>query len=171
MDTAKSSTRLVGAALGALALVIVTGPAAPAAAQVHLGPQISLGGDTDVGIGGRVVAGMPDYSGLEFVGSFDVFFPDNDHLDYWEINGNLVHNFEVPEASAIRPYAGGGVNIARFDRDPRIGGTDDRDDTDVGLNLLGGMKFPMENVAPYVELRLEVEGGDQFVVTGGLLFP
>lgn len=155
------------ATLGALALLALGGPATPAEGQVHLGPQVSLGGDTDVGIGGRVVAGMPEYSGLEFIGSFDVFFPDG--YDYWEINGNLVHNFEVPEASSFRPYAGGGLNIAHYDRDDDRPG--DGDDTDVGLNLLGGMKFPMEGVAPFVELRLTVEGGDQFVVTGGFLFP
>lgn len=141
--------------------------AAPSSAQVHLGPQISLADDADVGIGGRIVAGVPQYRGVEFSGSFDVFFPDED-FDYWELNGNLIYNFEIPEASAFRPYAGGGLNIARFDD---VGPTD-AGDTELGLNILGGAKFPNEGpVTPYLELRAEIEGGEQFVITGGILFP
>ena len=132
--------------------------AAPSAAQVHLGPQVSLADDADVGIGGRLVAGVPQYSGVEFAGDFD----------YWELNGNLIYNFEIPEASAFRPYAGGGLNVARFDD---VGPTD-AGDTELGLNILGGAKFPNEGpVTPYLELRAEIEGGEQFVITGGILFP
>ena len=137
--------------------------------QVHLGPQVSLADDADVGLGGRVVAGVPNYTGLEFAGSFDVFFPDGD-VDYWEINGNVLHNFEVAGTTSFRPYAGGGLNIARFDRDETLPGADD--DTEVGLNLVGGTKFATESPAtPYVEIRFEIEGGEQVVITGGLLFP
>lgn len=140
---------------------------APSSAQVHLGPQISLADDADVGLGARVVAGVPQYRGVEFAGTFDVFFPDGDY-DYWELNGNLLYNFEIPEASAFRPYAGGGLNIARFDDV----GPNDVGDTEVGLNLVGGSKFPNSGpVTPYVELRATVEGGEQFVVTAGILFP
>ncbi len=139
--------------------------AAPSSAQVHLGPQISLADDADVGIGARLVAGVPQYRGVEFAGSFDVFFPDGD-ADYWELNGNLIYNFEIPDAGAFRPYAGGGLNIARID--PPVGDSD----TDLGLNVLGGAKFPNEGpVTPYLELRAEIEGGEQFVITGGILFP
>lgn len=159
---------LVGA-LGALAMLALSGPGTPAVGQVHLGPQVSLADDADVGIGGRITAGVEGYSGLEVMGSFDVFFPDAE-FDYWEINGNLVHNFELTDSPSLRPYAGGGLNIAHTDFDDRPGPEDD-EDTDVGLNLLGGFKFPMEGVTPFVEGRFEIEGGEQAVVTGGLLFP
>ncbi len=141
---------------------------APAEGQVHLGPQVSLADDADVGLGGRIVAGVPNYTGLEFAGSFDVFFPDGD-VDYWELNGNVLHNFEVAGTTSFRPYAGGGLNLARFDRPDSFPGDDE---TELGLNLVGGTKFATESPAtPYVELRLEIEGGEQFVITGGLLFP
>lgn len=137
-------------------------------AQVHLGPQISLADDADVGLGGRLVAGVEDYAGLEVIASFDIFFPDGALDDYWEINGNAVYNFEIVGAPSLRPYAGGGLNIAHFgydDEDPRD------DDTELGLNLLAGTKFPLEGLTPFVELRGEVSGGEQLVITGGLLFP
>lgn len=149
----------------AIAAAFSLATAAPSSAQVHLGPQISLGGDSDVGIGGRLVAGVPQYAGVEFAGSFDVFFPDGD-LDWWEINGNLIYNFRIPDAGAFRPYAGGGLNIVRVDA-PGVDG-----DTDLGLNILGGAKFPNEGpVTPFLELRGTIEGGEQVVITGGILFP
>lgn len=163
---------LVGA-LGALATLALAGTAMPAAGQVHFGPQVSLADDADVGLGGRVTAGVEGYSGLEVIGSFDVFFPDGD-FDYWELNGNLVHNFELPEEPSVRPYAGGGLNVAHISFDDPGGDgpfDDDADETEVGLNLLGGFKFPMEGVTPFVEGRFEIEGGEQVVVTGGILFP
>lgn len=141
--------------------------AAPSSAQVHLGPQISLGGDTDVGLGIRGVAGVPQYAGLEFAGSFNIFFPDPD-FDYWEVNGDLLYNFEIRDVTSIRPYAGGGLNIARFTDI----GPDDRSDTDLGINVVGGAKFPNSGpVTPYLELRGVIEGSDQIVLTGGILFP
>ena len=43
-------------------------------------------------------------------------------------------------------------------------------DTDLGLNLLGGTLFGRGKVNPFVELRVELAGGEQFVLTGGVLF-
>lgn len=140
-----------------------------AEAQVHLGPQISIADDADVGLGGRLVAGVEDYAGLEVIGSFDIFFPEGDY-DYWEINGNAVYNFEIVGAPSLRPYAGGGLNVAHIGADDDAGGDVDGD-TELGLNLLAGTKFPLEGITPFVEVRGEVSGGEQLVITGGLLFP
>lgn len=139
--------------------------AAPSSAQVHFGPQVSLADDVDVGLGGRVVAGVPHYRGLEFAGTFDVFFPGGD-LDYFEVNGNLLYNFEIQGSTSVRPYAGGGLNLARIDH-PTTGG-----DTELGLNLAGGAKFTTDGpLTPYLELRAEISGGEQIVLTVGALFP
>lgn len=141
-----------------------------ARAQVHLGPQISIADEADVGLGGRLVAGVEDYSGLEVIGSVDIFFPDGD-FDYWEINGNAVYNFEIVGAPSLRPYAGGGLNVAHFDFDDNVLEDDGGSDTELGLNLLAGSKFPLEGFTPFVEVRGEISGGEQLVITGGFLFP
>ena len=44
------------------------------------------------------------------------------------------------------------------------------DDTDLGLNLFGGIKFPASSVTPFVEVRAVLEGADQVAITGGILF-
>lgn len=152
----KSILSLASAAFLAVLLV------APAEGQVHIGPQVSYADDADFGIGARVVAGVPDYAGFEVAGSFDYFFPEVG--DYWEINGNLLYNFQIEGNDSFRPYAGGGLNVANFSN-----GTSN---TEVGANLVGGAKFATDaSTTPYLEARYEIEGGEQFVLTAGLLFP
>lgn len=145
---------------------------ATAVGQVNIGPQLSWGGDTDIGIGGRVLLGLEDLPRWDFIGTFDVFFPDDgpdDDITYWEVNGNLAYNFIIEDAESIFPYVGAGLNIGRVSRD--FPGGDDSD-TDLGLNLFGGTQFDAASVIPFAEIRLVIEGAadDQVVLTGGVLF-
>lgn len=148
------------------ALMLCLAGVNPASAQdFRWGPEISLGTDTDFGIGARAefdLAGPP----LTVIGSFDYYFPDGS-VDYWEINANLIYNFDIPSAPTVTPYAGGGLVIAHASRD-RDG--ESYSDTDPGLNLLGGVRFDAGSIMPFVEAKFEIEGADQFVITGGILF-
>lgn len=131
--------------------------------EVHVAPQVSLADDMDFGLGGRALVNLSDMEGFEIAGSFDYFFPDGD-VDYWELNGNLHYNIKVSESEVFFPYLGAGLNYANISS-----GT--VSDSDVGLNLVGGSKFQVaERFIPYAELRIEAGGGEQIVVTGGLLF-
>lgn len=148
----------------AVCATVALGLALPSAArsQAHIGPQVSIAEDVDLGIGGRVIFNPAGYAGWEFGGHFDYFFPDAG--DYWEINGNGYYNFSIEGADALSPYVGTGLNVARFDGN---GGGD----TDLGVNFIAGSKFPAaERFSPFVELRVEAGGGEQWVITGGLMF-
>mgnify|MGYP001606807906 FL=1 len=155
----------------ALTGVLAAAPAALVAQQpFHLGAQVSWGDDSDVGIGVRYendLNRLIPARNLRVIGSFDWFFPGN-NVDYFEINANVAYQFTLP-GSRIGPYVGGGLNIARASVDlPVLGKSSD---TQVGLNLLGGLRFPSAGrIRPYVEGRFELSGGEQFVLTGGLLF-
>ena len=157
----------------AVALAVAATPAVSLAQlPFRLGGQLSWGDDKDLGLGIRYENDLtmfgPAVRNLRVIGSFDYFFPGN-NVNYFEFNANVAWGFSIP-GSRIAPYAGGGINIARgsVDLPAPLG---DRSDTDVGLNLLGGVKFPaLGKFTPYTELRLELSGGDQFVITGGLLF-
>ncbi|MFQ5746524.1 MAG: hypothetical protein ACE5HF_04810 [Gemmatimonadota bacterium] len=141
------------------------------AAQARFGAQLDIGDDQDLGLGGRVVLGLVEPKGFDFVGSFDWFFPDEPpgvDVTYWEINGNLIYSLDLPAVPSVGPYIGGGINIAHRNREFSNG--TDASDTDAGLNLLGGATLDTRSVTPFLELRLEIEGGDQFVVAGGVLF-
>jgi len=144
---------------------------ATAVGQVAFGPQLSFGGETDLGIGGRVLANVESLERWDFIGTFDVWFPDDDggtDRSAWEINGNLAYNFVV-EDSELNPYAGAGLSIFHLSVESDGPGPD-FDDTDLGLNLFGGLKFPGQSITPFVEVRAVLEAADQVVVTGGILF-
>ena len=155
-------------------LVLLGAGAAPLPAQVQFGGQASWGDDTDLGIGGRVAFGLSSLAPgtpLEGHASFDYFFPDEPpgtDLSYWEINANLV--YLIPGVRGpVAPYVGGGLNVAHASVDV---GLLSASDTQAGLNLVAGTKFKLRasRMTPFAELRLELSGGEQFVLAGGILF-
>lgn len=142
-----------------------------ATAQVRFGAHLNWGDDADFGLGGRVSVPLTTKTPLEIQGSFDYFFPSvpaGGDLTYWEINGNLVYLVPI-QRSSLSPYVGGGLNIAHASL--RVG-TISGGDEEVGLNLLGGLAFKLKNsrVRPFVEVRAEVKGGEQVVLSGGVQF-
>ena len=153
------------------ALVAVAFAAAPAAveAQATLGPTVAYHDDFDFGVGAAV--GVPIEAineNVGFLGDFVFFFPDSDVVDFWEINANLTMDFPIEDATVV-PFALAGLNIARFSLDGG-GIIDDRSDTEMGLNIGGGIKFDVGSLRPSVGLRLELEGGDGFVIFGTVPF-
>ncbi len=146
-------------------LVLALTPGA-SQAQITLGAQGSYGDEFDWAAGGRVGVGIPaGPAALEVVGSFDLFFPELDGVDYYEININL--NYLIPVRSpVIRTYIGAGLNIAHSDVE--IGDTT-LSNTEYGLNLLAGIRGTTGMIHPFGEARFEIEGGRQFVFTGGLM--
>jgi hypothetical protein len=155
-------------ALGAVVLGLGTAAVAvPAeAAPVRFGAQVSLADDADVGLGVRLVWGLESLGrGFGLVTSFDYFFPDQGgeggEVDYWEVNGNLTYTFSGRD---VHPYVGGGLDIANLS--VGLGG---ESDTHVGLNVLGGAAFGKRQRF-FVELKFEIEGGEQFVACAGVRF-
>lgn len=134
--------------------------ASSAQAQLYAGPQVNLATDTDVGVGARVLANVEN-ANLELVGSFDLYFPDGPN-DFWEVNANTFYHFHLPDSPSVLPYVGGGLNIARLSN----GG----ESTEVGLNVGGGVRFPLEDISPYIEGRTVISDFDQAVITFGFLF-
>lgn len=156
-----------GLALGATSL---------SAQSVRVGGQLSFADDADFGVGPRLALELPNLaSGLWVAGSFDYFFPDQGlfgtagDVDYWEINVNLLYDITLSDATNVEPYFGAGLNIARTSITDGSGSTNSN--SELGLNLVGGLNFPLVGFTPFVEVRLEIEGGEQFVISGGILFP
>lgn len=129
----------------------------------HLGVQGSVGQDVNLGLGvryeNRMLGMFPEAPNLRFATSFDYFFPDSP-LSYWELNGD-VFNLFAWNGARIVPYLGGGINVARQSAGPAH-------HTDVGVNLVGGARLP-GRYRPYLEGRVELGGGNRFVLTLGWL--
>lgn len=156
--------------------------ALPGEAQIHIGLQGSYGEETDWGIGARLTADVfqTPTGWFELIASFDYFFPDDDweipflsvEYTYYEINGNVVYNMSLPNSPLV-PYAGAGINVATGDVSADIFGfeIDAISETETGVNVLGGLKIKTTGrFTPFVEFRYESGGGEQYVLTGGIVF-
>jgi len=155
-------------------------PAASRAQRTQFAAELNWSSDADFGIGARGVFGLQSLFPkvpLDGIVSFDYFFPSKPagttSLHYWEINGNVAYRFRVPARSSLRPYGGGGLNIAHASAKATVGTTTvSSSATKAGLNLLGGTTFMVKgsNLTPFVEARGEIGGGKTFVLTGGVRF-
>src|SRR2546421_4590875 len=105
-------------ALGAAQRRGAARPATRSADRPSFGLELNWSSDADFGIGGRGVFPLRSLfpkTPLDGIVSFDYFFPSvpaGTSGHYWEINGNVAYRFRVPGSSSLRPYAGGGLNIA-----------------------------------------------------------
>ncbi len=150
---------LVSALLGGFLFCLPSG----AAGQALFGAEALFGTDTDFGLGGRVHLDLGTTAPLEFQGGFDLFFPDGP-ADYWEINANLWYDIPNSGGSSALPYLGGGLNIGHTSEGEGF------DNTDLGVNLGGGVKFGFTNTIPFLEARVTLGGVEQFIIGGGVLF-
>ena len=148
--------------------------AASRADRPSFGVQLNWSSDYDFGIGGRGVFPLQSLfpkTPLDGIVSFDYFFPSvpsGVSAHYWEINGNVAYRFTVPARSSLRPYAGGGLNIAHASASA---GGFSASNTDVDLNLLAGTTFKVKgNLKPFAEFRGVVGNSNQVVLTGGVRF-
>lgn len=156
-----------------------------ARAQFRVGLQAGYGTagglDPGVGLGARAMfgLGLVDSEGGETaIGavtgmvSLNRFFPDCEILDcgLWELNGNAL--LPLFAAQDFIPYLGAGIGISRLSVDEDSGTTTEfGTDTDIGLNLLGGVRYRGTRVTTFGELRKNVGSGDDpFYVTFGVLF-
>jgi hypothetical protein len=92
---------------------------------------------------------------------------------YFELNGGVLYRFPI-DSDDVSPFAMGGLNIARVKVEGEgvgPGGSGSRTDTDLGLNLGGGVTFLTGEVRPSVGLKIELSGGEGFVIFGALGFP
>lgn len=133
---------------------------------------LEYGSDMDAGIGvrgnvplGQVVSrederGERAISRLELAVSAHQFFPSG--ADYTEANADLLLPLIALGDGAARTYVGTGLHVGRFS--PDVGSSD----TNVGLNLLGGVRFDRRVMAPFFEVRGSLGGTDQLSVVAGV---
>lgn len=135
-----------------------------------------------VGIGGEFVAPF-EISNLDLsiAPSAEYVFTDFDGFSFFQVNGDVIAKF-APSGS-IAPFAGAGlaVGFSSFEGEDvdlgPFGGViegEDVSDTDIGLNLLGGVVFPGAFAFgdPYAQGRLTLIGGGNLLsLMAGLRIP
>ncbi|MDX1394634.1 MAG: outer membrane beta-barrel protein [Gemmatimonadota bacterium] len=169
------------AAGGVLAAMLSAGgPPAVAGQGIYVGPQATSSEHANWGFGPRLMIDLgPLDLGFRLQGSFDYFFPSDseferagipvmaEDVDYWELNLNVHWVFGIP---LVAPYIGGGLNIAHTKVEGASDSQLDVDETDTGVNVLGGVELKIFGFAPFLEARKEFGGGDQWMVALGFTF-
>lgn len=134
------------------------------------GPHASFADESDLGLGGRALWSFTNRRPLALITSFDYFFPSAPtgvEAGHWELNGNVAYHF----GRRWRPYVGPGLNLARRTTEVVLADELSNSDTALGINLLGGVRRVDGRKRQYfAEARYEVKGGEQFLVTAGVLF-
>ena len=168
-------TKQLAVSTALLTLSLTMAPATQAAERpMRFGVQANWADDADLGVGVRLQVGLADFhEGLRGIASFDYFFPGEDaeiglasiDTTYWEANANLTYTLK----GDLAPYVGAGLNIAHASVGLGVGDVDlgDASETDLGINILGGVRLSDRF---FGEAKLELGGGEQFVVTAGVLF-
>ena len=132
-----------------------------------LGPTIAYHDDADFGVGIGFTIPLEAFGPqVGFAGDFIYFFPSIDNLKYWELNGNLTYDFQI-EGASVAPFALAGLNVAHASVEV---GSESAGNTELGLNVGGGIRFDAGSLRPTVGLRIEIEGGDGWVVFGSVPF-
>ncbi len=145
-------------------------------AQVSFGPRLGVplgdldGADLYVGADARFnTPALPVVPNA----SFDYYLTGADNFSVITVDLNALYPFEGSGMSFL-PYGGAGLGITRSSSeftDPVSGNTRTSSDTEVGINLIGGLQFQTGSLKPFAQLNFTV-GGDvtRFGLTGGLLF-
>ena len=157
-------------ALAALALTSM----ASAAQAPRFGVNGSWGSDSDIGAGGRVEVDLTNklsksgpLSKAYFIGQVDFFFDACSPLDCTILDINPGIAIPVGD-SKMNTYVGAGLNVARVSID--LGSFGSSSNTDTGLNVLGGIRFPLGGMSGYAEGRFNLGGGEQFAIVVGVMF-
>lgn len=149
--------------------------------MVKIGPRVGIpvgdvsdtGGNLFFGADGRVqIASLP--SEVVLNPSFDYYLTDDflgSSLTIFAVDLNGLYEFDLDNPSFV-PYGGAGIAITRISADVTGGGgfvTVDPSSTEVGLNLIGGARFPLGSVEPFAQVNFGA-GAERIGIAGGVLF-
>lgn len=153
--------------LGLLAAVLVTSGvllcSSPAAADVDVGLRGGYYTDAEAPfVGADVLIQIQDTRWF-FNPNFEYVFVDRGDLE--TINLDVHYDLDTHDKD-FYVWLGGGPAI--IFRDP--GGPHDDNETDVGLDLLGGVGWQLDSVVPYLQAKAILSDQSEFVLAVGVRF-
>jgi hypothetical protein len=131
---------------------------AQAGATVDLGARLG----TDLGDVDREFFGVDVRIGLPALPvtvnpTFDYYGGGN---DFYQLSGNALLNLNTASLPNVTPYVGAGLGIAHASNN-----------TDIGINLLGGASISAGPVNPFAQIQLTLLGDvDIIAISIGALF-
>ena len=110
--------------------------------------------------------------------TFDYYFPSSSNFGgysykYWEIAADGL--FDITTASSnTKPYVGAGLTYAHqsFANDYcDFYNIDCGGGSNTGLHIVGGLNFMANSkLMPFVEAKIELSSGSEFIIKGGIHF-
>lgn len=152
-------------------LVLMSGAFATAHAQVAVGPHIGANFDAEevaFGANLRIPIGSPVGGSRFQINPGFEFYPFMDTgLSFWQLNLDAVYPFV---RKVVEPYVGGGLAITHVSVD--IPGLGSASDTDLGMNLKGGVMFGVPGLPrPFAEGVIGIgDTTSDFMIRGGVYF-
>ena len=156
--------------MGIVTLALFALVAVPAAADTAWGPRAGITFDPDqIHVGLHVDAGELFPDGF-FVPNVEIGFGDD--ITTIAINPELIYRFLKRTRSDWGFYIGAGLGINHYSWDTPEGFNGDDSDTELGMNILGGMSRKLGSGNEFlVELKLGVtDEMPDAKVTAGLTF-
>jgi hypothetical protein len=139
-----------------------------AKAEVDFGVRGGFYSDAEAGFLGAEVL-MDVTRSWYFNPNIEYVFVDDGSL--WTANGDFHYDF--PTRSNLAVWAGGGLAVIFSEIDPPRGcrRCEAEDETDVGLNLLGGVSFSKRGpIRPYVQGKVILSDNTEAAIAVGLRF-
>ena len=139
-----------------------------AKAEVDFGVRGGFYSDAEAGFLGAEVL-MDVTRSWYFNPNIEYVFVDDGSL--WTANGDFHYDF--PTRSNLAVWAGGGLAVIFSEIDPPRGcrRCEGEDETDVGLNLLGGVGFTKRGpIRPYVQGKVILSDNTEAAIAVGLRF-
>ena len=150
--------------LGLLALLALVFSPARASAEVSIGPHLGINFDWDEPvIGGEVRADLAQLSPsvqLQIDPTLSLAFPGDGTI--FDLSVNLPFQFTIND-SVLRPYVAPGLAFLHWSGHRGS-------DSNLFLNLIGGLLFDLGSVDPFVQLKVMIPHGSLVELLGGVLF-
>ncbi len=166
--------------LGLLAIVLLGLLAlrpSDALAQLQVGAGLAFSSAYN-NLGLQLSASLPVTEDKKLRAAPDLVFylrenlPGNNKVSWWEVNLNV--NYIVVDAEEFGLYALGGINILNrnFDRDIlNIDPLFDESQTDIGLNIGGGVDYNIGFGLLYGEFKYVIADFSRLVISAGARLP
>lgn len=141
---------------------------------MRFGGQILYGlDDLGLGLGGRFEMDLDQYYPNLFLASnFNLYFPDEESgvdMTAWQLTVNAL--YKVGQNNNMTFYTGGGLcyDYVKVEVDSSWGSYS-ADDSEMGIELVGGIKYPIKDFAGFSELKFSIGGFEELIITTGILF-
>jgi hypothetical protein len=154
----------------AAALAVALMPVAADAARItHVGPRAGFAFDPDqFTVGGQMDIG-PLAEDFTFNPNLELGFGDD--LTVIALNLDGQYHLQL-QNSSVAPYFGAGLGVNFFNFDAPSGFTGDSSDTELGMNLIVGLGFPMQSSNRFfTELRFGIGDIPDLKLMAGWGFP